>query len=135
MGRLSAEMAIGRIENPDLPLREDVLGGRFQQFPGGKGALLVRNDFPSKAFKPLKVDVVDTTAAIDSFAAVLAVGIAEKLPIIDAVDQANAAGALAVTKMGAQPSIPARREVQDLLETRRNEKEVPALDNQGKNKR
>jgi ribokinase len=61
------------------------------------------------------VDAVDTTAAGDAFAAGLAVGLSEGMLLSDAVRFASAAGALAVTKRGAQPAMPLRQEVDALL--------------------
>lgn len=65
------------------------------------------------------VPVVDTTAAGDAFTAALAVGIAEGFGLADATRFANAAGALACTQPGAQPSLPTRAAVERLLETGR----------------
>lgn len=62
-----------------------------------------------------KVKAVDTTAAGDVFNGALAVALAEGLPLAEAVRFANAAGALSVTKLGAQPSTPTRRQIQRLL--------------------
>ena len=62
-----------------------------------------------------RVPVVDTTAAGDAFNAALAVGLAEGMPLPAAVRFANAAGALACTKMGAIPAMPTRAEVDTLL--------------------
>jgi ribokinase len=61
------------------------------------------------------VPVVDTTGAGDAFCAALAVRFAEGAGLRDAVRFANAAGALACTKHGAQPSMPARHDVEALL--------------------
>jgi ribokinase len=61
------------------------------------------------------VNVVDTTAAGDTFNGALAAGMAEGMEMADAVRFANAAAALSVTKAGAQPSIPSRAEVERLL--------------------
>lgn len=61
------------------------------------------------------VDVVDTTAAGDAFTAGLAVARARRQPLRDAVRYANAAGALACTKFGAQPSMPTAQSVDRLL--------------------
>ena len=61
------------------------------------------------------VTPVDTTAAGDTFCGTLAVALVEQKPIPDAVRFANAASALAVTKVGAQPSIPERNEIDALL--------------------
>ena len=58
---------------------------------------------------------VDTTAAGDTFNGALAVALAEGMPMHDAVRFANAAGALSVTRMGAQPSVPSRDEIEKLL--------------------
>lgn len=63
-----------------------------------------------------KVKAEDTTAAGDSFAGGLAVALAEGCSIRDAVLFANAVGALSVTKMGAQSSIPTRAEVDAFLQ-------------------
>ena len=59
--------------------------------------------------------VVDTVAAGDTFCAGLAVAIAEGKSLQLAVQFANAAAALSVTKAGAQASIPVRTEVIKLL--------------------
>lgn len=65
-----------------------------------------------------KVKPVDTTAAGDVFNGALAVGLAEGRPLVEAVRFANAAGALSVTKLGAQPSAPRRAEIEQLLNRR-----------------
>lgn len=57
------------------------------------------------------VNVVDTTAAGDTFNAAFAVALSENRDTADAVRFANAAAALSVTKLGAQTSAPWRREV------------------------
>ena len=59
--------------------------------------------------------VVDTVAAGDTFCAGLAVAIEEGKSLQLAVQFANAAAALSVTKAGAQASIPVRTEVIKLL--------------------
>ena len=65
-----------------------------------------------------KVDPVDTTAAGDVFNGSLAVAIAEGKPLNDAILFANAAAALSVTKLGAQPSAPTRKDIDDFLNSR-----------------
>jgi len=62
------------------------------------------------------VRVVDTTAAGDAFAGALAVALAGGKTLAQAVRFAAAAGALAVTKVGAQPSLPSRAEIAALLD-------------------
>lgn len=61
------------------------------------------------------VKVIDTTAAGDAFTGALAMGIAEGREITQALRFANAAGALCCTKLGAQPAMPKRREVEALV--------------------
>jgi ribokinase len=58
-----------------------------------------------------KVQAVDTTAAGDTFCGTLSVGLSEGMSIVDAVKLACKASAITVTRMGAQTSIPFRREV------------------------
>jgi ribokinase len=62
-----------------------------------------------------KVKPVDTTAAGDTFNGSLAVALAEGMSMPDAVRFANAAGAISVTRLGAQPSAPKRKEIEKLL--------------------
>jgi ribokinase len=62
-----------------------------------------------------EVQAVDTTAAGDVFNGSLAVGLSEGKPLADAVRFANAAAALSVTKLGAQPSAPTRSEIEAFL--------------------
>jgi ribokinase len=62
------------------------------------------------------VTSVDTTAAGDAFCGALGVALAEKQPLAVACRFANAAGALATTARGAQPSLPTRRAVEELLQ-------------------
>jgi len=64
-----------------------------------------------------KVDAVDTTAAGDTFNGALAVALAEGQPLDQAVRFANAAAAISVTRIGAQPSVPKRREIEQFLAT------------------
>lgn len=65
--------------------------------------------------KGFKIRPVDTTAAGDSFTAGLAVSRAEGFSWADALRFANACGAIACTRFGAQPSLPRRSEVLKLL--------------------
>jgi ribokinase len=72
----------------------------------------------SGAVPGFKVVAVDTTAAGDTFNAAFALSLAEGTAIMDAALFANAAAALAVTRPGAQSSIPTRAEVESLLAAR-----------------
>lgn len=78
---------------------------------GSDGALLVTPS-GSKHFPAIKVRAVDPTAAGDAFTAALTVRRAEGAELEEAIRFANCAGALAVSKLGAQPSMPTRREVE-----------------------
>jgi len=62
-----------------------------------------------------KVVPVDTTAAGDVFNGALAVALAEKRPLPDALRFAQAAAAISVTRPGAQPSAPTRAEIDSFL--------------------
>jgi ribokinase len=64
------------------------------------------------------VEPVDTTAAGDTFNGVLAVALAEGRSLEQAVIFANAAAALSVTQLGAQPSAPDRERVEAFLKER-----------------
>jgi len=64
------------------------------------------------------VQAVDTTAAGDAFTAGLAVEYLRSGDLLRAARYANAAGALAVTRLGAQPSLPRRAEVEAFLRER-----------------
>jgi ribokinase len=64
------------------------------------------------------VEAIDTTAAGDAFAGALAVRLAQGAPLAEAVRYANAAGALAATRPGAQPSLPTAAELDAFLAER-----------------
>ena len=82
---------------------------------GSNGVSIVDDNKNEVLLPPFTVDVLDTTAAGDSFVAALAVGLGEGKSLNEACNFANAAGALTVTKMGAQPSLPTRTEVSEFL--------------------
>ncbi|MEX2684164.1 MAG: ribokinase [Candidatus Sigynarchaeota archaeon] len=82
---------------------------------GKKGAYLY-NDQVQRAFPPYDVQVVDTTGAGDAFNGGLAVAIAEKKPLEQAIQFANAVASLKVTRVGTAPGMPTRDEIDKLLE-------------------
>jgi ribokinase len=85
---------------------------------GGEGNLLVWREGEAirEVFLPrIAVTAVDATGAGDAFAAAIAVMIAEGRPLPDAAAFANAAAALATTRVGAQAALPTRAEVDALL--------------------
>jgi ribokinase len=81
---------------------------------GERGALLVEEG-EKKLIPAFEVTPVDTTAAGDAFVGGFAVALAEGRSLADAVRWGNATGALAATKLGAQPSLPTRRIVEALM--------------------
>ncbi len=81
---------------------------------GERGALLARTG-EFELFPAFKVTPVDTTAAGDAFMGGLAVAMAEGQSLAEAVRWGNAAGALATTQLGAQPSLPTRQALETLL--------------------
>ncbi len=62
-----------------------------------------------------KVNVLDTTAAGDTFAGAFAASICNNQPLAAALRFAVAASAIAVTRLGAQPSIPTADEINQFL--------------------
>jgi ribokinase len=81
---------------------------------GSEGVLILEEDQPQR-IPSYSVKVVDTTAAGDAFVGAFAVALTEGKSTRDAAQWGNAAGALAVTRAGAQPSLPKRAEIQAVL--------------------
>jgi ribokinase len=79
-----------------------------------RGALLVTPE-GTHAFAARAVDAIDSTAAGDAFNAGLACGLARGLSETRAIELGMAAGAFAVTRRGAQPSMPSPSDVEPLL--------------------
>jgi ribokinase len=78
---------------------------------GDRGAY-VATDAVREMIPAIPVDVVDTTAAGDAFAAGMAVALAEGKALVDSARFANIVAAISVTRMGAQPSMPKRADVE-----------------------
>ncbi len=83
---------------------------------GAQGCLIVDKQTLLE-IPAFRVDPVDTTAAGDAFNGALAVAIAEGQSLETAAVFASAAAAISVTRLGAQPSMPARAQVEELLST------------------
>ncbi|MBT3273317.1 MAG: ribokinase [Spirochaetales bacterium] len=81
---------------------------------GKRGALCLTND-EFTHFETYEVEVVDTTAAGDAFTAGMSLRYLETGDIKQAIRFGNAAGSLAVTKLGAQPSLPNRIDTDNFL--------------------
>ncbi len=81
---------------------------------GSDGAMLVDSG-GAKHFPAYKIAAVDPTAAGDAFSAALTVKLAAGVGMDEAIRYANAAGALAVTKLGAMPSLPTWNEIEAFI--------------------
>ena len=83
---------------------------------GERGSMLLTKN-GEKIIPAFDVNAVDTTAAGDSFCGALAASLADGKSINSSVEIANAAGALAVTILGAEPSLPHRDAIESLLQS------------------
>jgi len=92
--------------------------GRVVVTLGADGAMTAGPDQFLCRAAGFHVQAVDTTAAGDAFTAALACALARGDDMPAAVRFANAVGALTVTKMGAQPSLPTARDVEEFLKSR-----------------
>jgi ribokinase len=108
--------------DPDAVTDWGVVGQRLRQCGcgaviitlGGEGSVIT--DSAGTVRVPgFAVPAVDTTAAGDAFVGGLAAALLRELPLHEAVRFANACGAMAVTRAGAQPSLPRCEEVEQLL--------------------
>jgi ribokinase len=84
---------------------------------GAQGCLALSKDYQLDV-PAFVVDAVDTTAAGDVFCGSLAVALVEGQSVEPGLRFASAASAIAVTRMGAQPSIPSRAEIDAFLNAR-----------------
>jgi len=82
---------------------------------GAEGAALYENGIEIARATPPPVTAVDGTAAGDAFAACLVVSLLEGCSHDDALRRACAAGAIAASRFGAQPSLPAADELVAIL--------------------
>ena len=83
---------------------------------GSKGSLIC-DGTGSRMIPSRKVNAVDTTAAGDTYCGALCVALSEGRDIVAAAGFATAASAIAVTRPGAQESIPTRDEVDKAMES------------------
>ena len=94
----------------------DSCNGLIVRTLGAGGAEALRSgDVVARASSPA-VSVVDTTGAGDTFTAAITVALVSGLELDDALAFACAAGALATTRAGAQPSLPMRADVETMLQ-------------------
>ena len=91
------------------------LGSLFALTLGAEGALLVDDGEEVARAVPPRVNAVDGTAAGDAFCACLVVSLLEGRPRQEALERACAAGAVAASRAGAQPSLPTADEIDAAL--------------------
>ena len=84
---------------------------------GEEGAVLLARGAEVARAAPPRVIPVDGTAAGDAFCAALVVSLLEGRPQEDALRRACAAGAIAASRPGAQPSLPTSAEIDEILAT------------------
>jgi ribokinase len=91
------------------------MGALFAVTLGAEGALLLEDGEEVARAVPPSVDAVDGTAAGDAFTACLVVSLLEGRDREEALLRACAAGAIAASRRGAQPSLPTAAEVDEIL--------------------
>jgi ribokinase len=91
------------------------LAGLFALTLGAEGALLLEDGEEVARAAPPEVEAVDGTAAGDAFCACLVVSLLEGRSRQEALERACAAGAIAASRPGAQPSLPTADEVDEIL--------------------
>jgi ribokinase len=82
---------------------------------GREGAVLLEEGAEIARASAPRVHAVDGTAAGDAFTACLVVSVLERRDAEEALRRACAAGAIAASRAGAQPSLPTAREVNEIL--------------------
>lgn len=81
---------------------------------GEKGAMVVTAD-GRRQIPAYPVKAIDTVAAGDAFVGAFATGLAEGMNIEESIQLGNVAAAISVTRQGAQPSLPMRKEINEFL--------------------
>ena len=90
-------------------------GGRVVVTLGARGAVMYQRGAEIARARPPRVRAVDTTGAGDCFVAAVCIALLEGMEPEAALGFACAAGAVAATRPGAQPSMPRREEVEAII--------------------
>lgn len=93
----------------------DTFAGLLAITHGEADAVLKKSGEEVARSRPPAIEAVDTTGAGDTFTAALTLAIVEGMSLQAALDFACAAGTIAATRAGAQPSLPTRQEVEAML--------------------
>ena len=102
---------VNRLELDALTRRDGLVAVTL----GAEGALLLEDGEEIARAVPPSVEPVDGTAAGDAFTACLLVSLLAERDPREALEWACAAGALAASRFGAQPSLPAAAEIEEIL--------------------
>ena len=84
---------------------------------GAKGALVLERGGTPQLVDAPKIQPADSTAAGDAFTGALAWQLNQGTALLEAVRISNHVAALSVTRMGAQPSLPTRKELNGFMGT------------------
>jgi ribokinase len=106
---------VNEIEHRDLHDQLRHSRGLVVVTRGSKGADAYRGGEPVATANSPSINAIDTVGAGDAFCGTLIVDLAKDLEIREALARACRAGALAATRVGAQPSLPTRDEVDQLV--------------------
>jgi ribokinase len=101
------------IERAAVEIRD--FGARAVVVTAGSAGVALSDESGSYRISAPYVEAVDTTGAGDAFCGALAAWLADGAPVRDAVRAGVCAGAIAVTRAGAQPSLPTGAEIRALL--------------------
>jgi ribokinase len=104
---------VNRLELETLSRRDGLVALTL----GREGAILLEDGEEIARAAPPAVAAVDGTGAGDAFTACLSVSLLEGRDEREALERACAAGALAASRLGAQPSLPTAGEVDAVLRT------------------
>lgn len=115
--RIEAEMLTGIEIGDNADVEEvakeiNIMGVKNMIITLGPKGCFIKEDNISYFVDAFEVEAVDTTAAGDTFNGALCVGLAEGMNLYHAAMMASKASSIAVTRMGAQSSIPYREEVE-----------------------
>lgn len=112
--------ALAGLDSPPEAIADIAAAARSLDVPavivtlGARGAVIVEADRIEHVPAP-KVAPIDTTAAGDAFRAALGVELGQGRSLTEAVHFAVRVGAATTLRIGAQPSLPTRADVEDLL--------------------